>query len=110
MAAAADGSVDLSWRAVSRAEPEKKTGYLVYFGETSGVYRGTHAIIDGKQVVSPVDAGTGTSLRLEGLKNGALYYFAVASYDAEARDGVPYNDGALAAGEFSREVAARPRR
>jgi hypothetical protein len=73
------------------------SGYLVYFGTASGEYFGESVI----QGASPVNAGKKTSVRIEGLKNGILYYFAVAAYDRMN----PAN-----AGMFSREVMARPLR
>jgi hypothetical protein len=91
---ARDGAVDLSWR----ASPDTDlSGYLVYFGAASGEYFGKSAMLG----VSPIDAGKRTSLRINGLENGTLYYFAVAGYDRNS----PVN-----AGEFSREVSARPLR
>jgi hypothetical protein len=86
--------VDISWRSAPDADV---SGYLVYFGAASGEYFGKSAALG----ASPVNAGKRTSLRIDGLENGALYYFAVASYDR--------NDPS-AAGEFSREVSARPLR
>ncbi|GHU01964.1 hypothetical protein FACS1894147_02850 [Spirochaetia bacterium] len=89
-AAARDGAVELSWR----PSPGQDTaGYLVYYGTAQGEYFGREAV----QGASPLDAGGQTSLRIEGLRNGTLYYFAVAAYD---RTGEP--------GEFSREAGARP--
>jgi hypothetical protein len=91
---ARDGAVDLSWR----PSPDTDlSGYLVYFGAASGEYFGKSAALG----ASPIDAGKRTSLRIGGLENGALYYFSVAGYDR----GSPAN-----AGEFSREVSARPLR
>jgi hypothetical protein len=93
-AAARDGAVDLSWR----ASPDTDlSGYLVYFGAASGEYFGESALLG----ASPIDAGKRTSLRIEGLKNGTLYYFAVAGYD---------RNSPADAGPFSREVSARPLR
>jgi hypothetical protein len=86
--------VDLSWRASPDAD---LSGYLVYFGVASGEYFGESALLG----VSPLDAGKRTFLRIDGLKNGTLYYFTVAGYDRNS----PAN-----AGEFSREVSARPLR
>jgi hypothetical protein len=93
-AAARDGAVELSWR----ASPDVDTaGYMVYYGTARGEYFGEGAI----QGVSPIDAGRRNSLRIEGLQNGVLYYFAVVAYDRlESFHG----------GEFSREVSARPLR
>jgi hypothetical protein len=98
-AVARDGSVVLNWK----ASPDVDTlGYLVYYGQSRGEYFGEDALPG----ASPIDAGKRTSLRIEGLKNGILYYFAVAAYDrqeAVSRDGAVFH-----AGEFSREVSARP--
>jgi hypothetical protein len=94
VAEARDGAVALSWRARVDADT---SGYLVYFGTASGEYFGESAILG----VSPINAGNKTSLHIGGLKNGTLYYFAVASYDRNNPSG---------AGEFSREVSARPLR
>jgi hypothetical protein len=72
-------------------------GYLVYFGTSSGDYFGESTI----QGVSPINAGKRTSIRINGLENGTLYYFAVAAYNRTN----PPN-----AGNFSRETMARPLR
>ncbi|MDR0601937.1 MAG: fibronectin type III domain-containing protein [Treponema sp.] len=91
-----DGAVELSWK----PSPDQDTaGYLVYYGTSRGEYFGEDAILG----TSPVDAGKNTGLRIEGLTNGVLYYFAVAAYD---RGGVP--GSSFHAGEFSREVGVRP--
>lgn len=91
-ATARDGAVELSWRTVS--DPDL-AGYLVYYGTASGEYFGSGS----NRGPSPIDAGKVTSLRIEGLKNGVLYYFVVAAYDRLTP---------LHGGEFSREVSARP--
>jgi hypothetical protein len=89
---ARDGAVDIFWR----PSPASDTaGYLVYYGANSGEYFGNDAILG----VSPVDAGRRTSIRVDGLENGRLYFFAVAAYDEAGH-----------IGEFSRETAARPLR
>ena len=90
-----DGAVELSWR----ASPSRDVGgYLVYYGTAKGEYL---------EAKSPVDAGSRTSLRIEGLKNGTLYYFAVAAYGApDDREFYFVPEP----GEFSREAAARPLR
>ena len=99
IAVAHDGAVELSWR----ASPSRELGgYLVYFGIAPGEYFGDNAIIDGVRRTSPIDVGNRTSVRIEGLTNGRLYFFAVAAYNGQA--GLPE------AGDFSREVAVRPRR
>jgi hypothetical protein len=91
-AVARNGAVEISWK----PSPDKDvSGYLVYFGTSSGDYFGESTI----QGVSPINAGRGTSIRINGLKNGTLYYFAVAAYDRMN----PAN-----AGNFSREIMARP--
>jgi hypothetical protein len=101
-AIARNGAVELSWR----ASPGRDVGgYLIYYGTSSGEYFGNHAILEGTAVLPavkpPVDVGNRTTVRIEGLKNGTLYYFAVAAYSA-ADGGRPEPGG------FSREAAARP--
>jgi hypothetical protein len=104
-AAAGDGRVRLSWK----NSPDSDTaGYLVYYGEAGGEYFGEDALLG----ASPLDAGKRNSLVIEGLKNGVLYYFTVAAYDRgspESSAGAfPGGAAAFHAGEFSREVSARP--
>jgi hypothetical protein len=97
-ARALDGAVELSWR----PSPDEDTrGYLIYYGTTSGVYYGEGA----QPGPSPVDAGNRTSLRIEGLRNGTLYFFALAAYDGSGR-----RPEELHPGKFSKEVSARPLR
>jgi hypothetical protein len=93
-AVAKDGAVDISWRV--SPDPDV-SGYLIYFGTAAGEYFGKSDILG----VSPINVGKRTSARIDGLKNGVLYYFAVAVYDRAN----PAN-----AGVFSREVSARPLR
>jgi hypothetical protein len=95
-ALARDGAVELSWK----PGPDRDTaGYLVYYGTSRGEYFGEDAILG----TSPIDAGKNTGLRVEGLSNGVLYYFALAAYDREGAA-----ESSFHAGEFSREVEARP--
>lgn len=91
-----DGTVELSWAPVQDPDVE---GYLVYYGDQSGRYFGTGS----EQGVSPIDVGRATSVTLEGLENGTLYFFAVEAYE-------PSYDGfrEAARNELSSEVAARP--
>jgi hypothetical protein len=98
-AAARDGAVALNWK----PSPDADTlGYVVYYGTSRGEYFGDGAVLG----ASPIDAGKRTSLRIDGLENGVLYYFAVAAYDR--RDGADDRGEFFHAGEFSREVSARP--
>jgi hypothetical protein len=99
MAVAADGAVELSWRSSPSAET---AGYLVYYGRARGEYFGEGAVAG----ASPINAGKRTSLRIDGLENGVIYYFAVAAYTR--RDLQDAGNPAFNAGEFSREVSARP--
>jgi hypothetical protein len=75
---------------------------MVYYGTSRGEYFGEGAALG----ASPIDAGKRTGLRIDGLENGVLYYFAVAAYDR--RDGMDGSGGIAHTGEFSREVSARP--
>ncbi|MDR2629620.1 MAG: hypothetical protein LBC60_01705 [Spirochaetaceae bacterium] len=93
-AIARDGAVDLSWRA--NPDPELG-GYLVYYGDSAGEYFGDAAILG----PSPINVGKRTAIRLDGLRNGSLYFFTVAAYSRSEVD-LP--------GPFSREVSARPLR
>lgn len=91
-----DGRLTVRWSRVSESDIK---GYMVYYGDSSGDYFGTGA----KEGPSPVSV-TGqesTSITLHGLRNGALYFIAVAAYD----DANPPHIG-----EFSRELTARPSR
>ena len=93
-AVAVDGGVMLRWK----QSPDVNTdGYLVYYSPVRGELFGEDAAL-GR---SPIDAGKRNSLLIDGLKNGTLYYFRVASYDNAGSDN--YNIG-----DFSREVTARP--
>lgn len=87
-----DGAVHLNWGEINQRD---LGGYLVYYGTSPGVYRGD----DAGEGVSPIDAGTKTELRLTSLKNGQLYYFAVAAYD---------ESGPSHRSSLSREISARP--
>ncbi|GHV52928.1 hypothetical protein AGMMS49579_10880 [Spirochaetia bacterium] len=95
MAIAGDGAVELSWGNSPSADT---AGYQVYYGLAREEYLGDNAILG----VSPIDAGKRTSLRIDGLENGTVYYFAIAAYTRSPTD--------LNVGEFSREVSARPLR
>lgn len=86
-AEAGDGSVTLRWKASVDFDAK---GYLVYYGERPGEYLAAG---------SPIDAGNALEFVVTGLRNGRIYYFAVAAYDAA---------GPLLPGEVSREAHARP--
>jgi hypothetical protein len=94
VASAREGAVELAWR--PSPDPDLG-GYLIYYGTDSGDYFG----VDARPGASPIDVGLSVSFIVDGLRDGALYYFAVAAYDRAA----PRHIGA-----FSREVAARPAR
>lgn len=68
-----NGEVTLSW---SYSVDETAGGYYVFYGERPGEYLCSDSN-DGK---SPIDVGNVNSITLSGLKNGKIYYFAVASY------------------------------
>ncbi|AEJ20824.1 LamG-like jellyroll fold domain-containing protein [Gracilinema caldarium] len=93
-AIARDGAVELLWK----PSPDRDlAGYVVYYGTASGTYFGTDAVLG----PSPIDVGLRTSIVIDGLQNGRVYYFSVAAYDKAS----PAHIGAL-----SREVAGRPLR
>ncbi|MDR2343717.1 MAG: hypothetical protein LBD86_04210 [Spirochaetaceae bacterium] len=91
-AAAKDGGVELSW---VPSKDEATAGYIVYYGAASGNYLGEGASAG----PSPIDAGKRLSVSIDKLTNGILYYFSVSSYDDLGQ-----------AGDYSREVSARPLR
>ena len=91
-AVSGDGSVTLSW---SHSVDESAGGYYVYYGTRPGEYLGRIA----REGASPVDAGFMKSMTLTNLKNGTIYYFAVASYSKIDKRIV---------GTLSRETYARP--
>jgi hypothetical protein len=96
-AEAVDGAVRLRWR---NSPDMDTTGYLVYYGTVRGEYFGEDAAAG----ASPIDVGKRNSVTIDGLKNGTLYYFTVAAYDRhDALTAAGFH-----AGEFSREVTARP--
>jgi hypothetical protein len=89
-----NGKVTLTWRKVNDLDLK---GYMVYYGNAPHTYLGTGAV----QGDSPIDAGTATTIVIDGLDNGSLYYFAVAAYDtSEPRQ----------LSEFSPEASGRPSR
>jgi len=94
-AVAVDGGVLLRWKP---SPSSNASGYLVYYSSVRGELFGNDAVLG----PSPVNAGNRTSLLIEGLKNGTLYYFRIASYDRVTGE-VNFN-----VGEFSNEVTARP--
>ncbi|MBN2874293.1 MAG: fibronectin type III domain-containing protein [Spirochaetales bacterium] len=95
-AAPGDKRITVRWSTVAESDI---SGYVVYYGLRSGDYFGSGA----REGASPIfveDAGA-TSLTLNGLENGTLYFIAVAAYDGATPPHI---------GEFSRELTARPSR
>ena len=91
-AKAGNGKVIMNWQPVT--DPDI-AGYMVYYGNKPGLYFGT----DSTTGNSPIDAGNRTSIQIDGLENGKLYYFAVTSYD---------NAEIHHESIFSKELSARP--
>lgn len=87
-----DGAVTLTW---PHSVDDSVGGYYLFYGDRPGEYLGRGA----EEGSSPVDVGNVTSVTLSGLKNGKIYYFAVASYSK-------FNNRIT--GELSKEVFARP--
>ncbi len=94
-----NGRIEIKW---SRVPDADVAGYLIYYGSAPGEYYGESAA----EGASPIDAGNVISFTLSGLPNGQLVYIVIAAYDAAASPGA----AASRAGEFSREVSARPSR
>ncbi len=89
-----DGFVDLSW---SYSVDENAGGYYIFYGNRPGEYLGT----DANEGPSPIKVDNITSFRLTGLRNGAIYYFALSTYSKEE---------AQISGNLSKEADARPGR
>lgn len=87
-----DGQVKLTW---SFSVDDTAAGYYVFYGERPGEYLGGEAV----QGTSPLNVQNVNSCTITGLKNGKIYYFAVASYSKL--------DGRIM-GPLSKEVYARP--
>jgi hypothetical protein len=85
---ALDGAIGLSWPASVDSDV---AGYLVYYGDHPGEYLASG---------SPIDNGSVRTCTVTGLKNGKVYYFSIAAYDAS---------GSAYPGTLSQEVYARPR-
>lgn len=91
-----NGRIVVSWPPVSEADI---AGYVVYYGLSAGDYFGTGALEGASPIF--VEGSKTANLSLNGLKNGTLYFIAVAAYD----DANPPHIGAS-----SREYSARPSR
>lgn len=89
-----NGQVTLTW---SYSVDDDAGGYYIYYGERPGEYLGREAY----QGDSPINVGNVAKMTLTGLKNGKIYYFAVATYSK-------LDDRII--GTFSKEVYARPLR
>jgi len=94
MATPGNAKVTLTWRTVNDLDVK---GYLVYYGREPHNFLGQGAA----QGDSPIDAGGTTTVVIDGLDNGSLYYFAVTAYDSSQ----PRQQS-----EFSSEVSSRPSR
>jgi hypothetical protein len=70
-----NSKVTVSWK---RVNEEGVKGYFLFYGEAPLNYQGE----DAKEGMSPINVSDVTSFELTGLKNGKLYYFAVAAYDS----------------------------
>jgi hypothetical protein len=90
-ATAGSGEVTLRWVASIDFDA---AGYLVYYGDHPGEYFGAGV---------PIDAGKSLSYTVSGLKNGKVYYFCVAAYDASG----PRFPGTLSGEVYARPLAVR---
>ena len=88
-----DSAATIGWQHVGEPDVE---GYLLFYGTEPGNYFGRGADLGD----SPIDVGENNRIVLKGLRNGVLYFFAVAAYDQAGLDYIEH---------FSQEVTARPR-
>lgn len=94
-----DSHVELAWNEVVSGNVQ---GYLLYYGDSPGSFFGE----DSDLGPSPVDLGNVTEVQVDGLLNGKMYYFRIASYNR-------YNSpelGLYRERNLSQEVFARPSR
>ena len=94
-AVAGDGYVELSWSGTAGNSMSNTAGYIVYYGKRPGEYLGN----DAAEGSSPIYVGKKTSIKITGLENGKIYYFAVAGVSASSPQII---------GQLSQEVYARP--
>ena len=92
---AGDGYVDLSWAGTAGNTKSNTGGYILYYGNRPGEYLGN----DAAEGSSPIYVGKNNSIRITGLENGKIYYFAVAGVSASSPEII---------GQLSQEVYARP--
>ena len=100
LAEAGNGEVTLKW---TYSVDNNTGGYYVYYGDRPGEYLGREAVsVDtGNRVESPVDVGNTNTVTFKNLKNGKIYYFAIAAYSDVNKEIM---------GTLSKEVWARPLR
>ena len=79
-ATAGDGSIDLTWDAVSGAD-----AYHLYMAEVSGVTASNYAELTGGMAHTDISTN---SYSHTGLTNGAAYYFVVAAGNSEGNSSI----------------------
>ncbi|MCR4940591.1 MAG: hypothetical protein K5930_10870 [Treponemataceae bacterium] len=94
-AVAGDGYVDLSWDGTIGNSRSNTAGYILYYGKRPGEYLGN----DAAEGSSPIYVGDKERIRITGLDNGRIYYFAVAGVSSSSPELI---------GPLSSEVYARP--
>ncbi|MCL2558196.1 MAG: hypothetical protein FWE09_06925, partial [Treponema sp.] len=101
VAVALDGAVQLTWR----NSPNQSTrGYLIFFGTADNEFFGAVSAYG----PSPIDVGMRNSVVIDGLENGALYFFRVAAYSYMLPTHMLSGNLAPHVGDFSNEARARP--
>ena len=91
-AIAGNESITVSWNA---SVDESVGGYYLYYGTSQGEYVSRNA----REGASPINVGAASSVTLTGLRNGTIYYIAIAAYSK-------YDNRII--GPMSNEVYARP--
>lgn len=93
-----DGQVLLSWQDLLL---EKVKGYIVYYGKKS--MKNYDSVPD---LSNFIDVEKKSEILIDGLENGALYYFMVSSYDDINKPNSPKSN----IKNFSNEITSRPSR
>jgi hypothetical protein len=79
-----NGKIFVSWEAL---DVDDINYYQVYYARSSGSVEADYDGADASEGVSPIDAGDGTSVTLNGLSNEVTYYVRVSAVDDSGIEG-----------------------